>query len=89
MKLLPIAAVAVVAAAFSAPAALAQTSDTSNTAATADTTTKADTVTPAPKPRHVRHHRRYTSGSGLHSGSRVTPLPGKDELNSKGYLVDH
>lgn len=45
----------------------------------------------APHKRHVerRVHRRYTTGVDLHSGSHVTPLPDKDELNSKAYIVDH
>jgi hypothetical protein len=44
-----------------------------------------------PHKRHVerRVHRRYTTGADLHSGSHVTPLPDKDELNSKAYIVDH
>lgn len=48
-------------------------------------------ATTTPHKRHVerRVHRRYTTGVDLHSGSHVTPLPDKDELNSKAYIVDH
>lgn len=83
MKTLPLA-IAAIAIAFSVPAALAQTSDTTMKAGTA---AKADAS--SQRARQVRRHRHYTTGTGLHGGSHVTPLPGKDELNSKAYLVDH
>jgi hypothetical protein len=62
-----------------------------SSSSTTDVTTGNSPASTTPHKRHVerRVHRRYTTGVDLHSGSHVTPLPDKDELNSKAYIVDH
>jgi hypothetical protein len=77
-------------AALLAGAGVAQAQNTSTQA-----DVKADTSMNAPKHKHMArsHHRyhRHTTGIGSENNASApgTRLPGKDRLNSKGYLENH
>jgi hypothetical protein len=88
-----ITALATAALAFGVGAAQAQ-SNSAEANVKADTSMKAGSSMSAPKRKHTaRHHRapRYTTGIGSENNASApgSVLPGKDRLQTKGFIEDH